>query len=261
MTNTDDVLARFSLSGKVVILTGGAGLYGRGLAADLAGAGARLVVASRSLERCESVAASLRGRGLDAEAAEYDQSSEASILALKEEVLRRFGRIDGLVNNSVLRPMVPGRPAAEAWAASMEVNANGLFLMHHHLGPVITSGGSIVNIGSMQGMIGPDFSLYEGTNMGTPPPDYFFHKGGMINLTKYYASLLGPRAVRVNCLSPGGYENNQPEPFSARYKSKTLLGRLANDTDLGGAVIFLLSDASSYITGTNLPVDGGYTAI
>jgi len=255
------VLDRFSLSGKVVLLTGGAGLYGRGLAADLAGAGACLVIASRNLERCEEVALSLREKGLDAESAEYDQSSEDSIVALKDGLISRHGQIDGLVNNSVLRPMTGDRTPLEGWTLSMKVNADGLFLMHHHFGPALQTGGSIVNIGSMQGMIGPDFSLYEGTTMGTPAPDYFFHKGGMINLTRYYASLLGRRGIRVNCLSPGGYENNQPEVFSRRYRAKTQLSRLAGDADLGGAVIFLLSEAAAYITGVNLPVDGGYTAI
>lgn len=96
--------------------------------------------------------------------------------------------------------------------------------------------------------------------MGDLPPDYFFHKGGMINLTRFYAALHGPRGVRVNCLSPGGFFNRQPEPFLSRYCEHTLLGRMADPSDLGGAVIFLLSDASRYITGVNLPVDGGYTA-
>ncbi|MEQ2010505.1 MAG: SDR family oxidoreductase, partial [Limisphaerales bacterium] len=109
-------------------------------------------------------------------------------------------------------------------------------------------------------MIGPSYELYEGTNMGDMPPDYFFHKGGMVNLTRFYAALYGPRSVRVNCLAPGGFFNHQPEPFLRRYCAHTMLNRMADDTDLGGAVVFLLSEASRYITGVNLPVDGGYTA-
>jgi NAD(P)-dependent dehydrogenase (short-subunit alcohol dehydrogenase family) len=121
-------------------------------------------------------------------------------------------------------------------------------------------GGSIVNIGSMMGVVGPSPEFYEGTGMGTPAPDYFFHKAGMINLTRYFASVLGLRDVRVNCISPGGFFNHQPEPFLQRYNRRTMLGRMAGETDLGGAVVFLLGDASRYITGINLPVDGGYTA-
>ena len=96
--------------------------------------------------------------------------------------------------------------------------------------------------------------------MPSLPPDYFFHKGGMINLTRYFAALFGEASVRVNCLSPGGFFNNQAEEFVRRYSANTFLGRMGNASDLGGSVVFLLSDASAYITGANLPVDGGYTA-
>ena len=120
--------------------------------------------------------------------------------------------------------------------------------------------GSIVNIGSMMGMVGPSLEFYDGTDMGVPAPDYFFHKGGIINLTRYFASVFGPGGVRVNCASPGGCFNDQPEPFLGRYNRRTMLGRMAGEDDLAGAVVFLLSDAARYITGVNLPVDGGYTA-
>ena len=144
----------------------------------------------------------------------------------------------------------------------MRVNATGIMLMHRHFGGSMAEqgSGSIVNIGSIQGMIGPSYELYTGTNMGDMPPDYFFHKGGMVNLTRFYAALYGPKQVRVNCLAPGGFFNQQPEPFLQRYCEHTMLGRMADPSDLGGSVIFLLSDASLYVTGVNLPVDGGYTA-
>ncbi len=253
---------RFQLNNKVVLLTGGAGLYGRGLSKDLASAGARLVIASRNLASCEEVAAALRSEGHDASAEQLDQGSETSIIALRDRILEKFGRLDGLVNNSVARPMRHADAPLEHWEESMKINATGVFLMHRHFGAVMKEqgSGSIVNIGSMQGMIGPTLSLYEGLDMPCPPPDYFFHKGGMINLTRYYAALLGPASVRVNCLSPGGFFANQPQEFVRRYCAQTFLGRMGNDSDLGGAVVFLLSDASVYITGTNLPVDGGYTA-
>ena len=121
--------------------------------------------------------------------------------------------------------------------------------------------GSIINIGSMMGIVGIELDNYVGTDMmPDPSPIYFFEKGGMINFTRWAASVLGSENVRVNCLSPGGYEAGQPAPFIANYSARTQLGRMANDTDLKGAIIFLASDASAYITGTNIPVDGGYTA-
>lgn len=143
----------------------------------------------------------------------------------------------------------------------MKTNATGLFAITRAFGQVMAKQGSgtIVNIGSIQGMVGPDFSLYEGLNMNAIP-DYFFHKGGMVNLTRYFAALYGPQGVRVNCVAPGGYYNGQPPLFVERYTKATYLKRMANDHDLGGPVIFLLSDAARYVTGVNLPVDGGYTA-
>lgn len=257
-----NTLDRFNLNGQVVLLTGGAGLYGRGLSRDLASAGATLIIASRNLEACEGVANEIRSEGLKAFAEVLDQGDELSIVALRDRIVEKFGRIDGLVNNSVVRPMRSADASLVAWEESMKINATGVFLMHRHFGLVMAAQeiGSIVNIGSIQGMVGPHTALYEGLNMPSPPPDYFFHKGGMINLTRYFAALHGPAGVRVNCLSPGGFFNHQTEEFVQRYAAQTLLGRMGNDTDLGGAVIFLLSKAALYITGVNLPVDGGYTA-
>lgn len=256
------MLERFNLKNKVILLTGGAGLYGRGLTADLAAANATLIIASRNLSNCQKIADQENQLGHQVYAESYDQSSESSILGLRDRILERFGRIDGLVNNSVGREMKHGKGDLEGWKASMEVNATGIFLMHHHFGTTMQQqgSGSIVNIGSIQGMVGPSLNLYEGTGMPSGNPDYFFHKSGMLNLTRYYAANYGPSSVRVNCISPGGFENNQPAVFQERYNAQTFLGRMGNHTDLGGAVVFLLSDASLYITGINLPVDGGYTA-
>ena len=255
-------LEMFSVRGKVIVLTGGSGLYGRGLAAMLAEAGATLVIASRGLEKLQQVAEEETARGFTVHAEQLDQSDENSVHTLRDRVLTKFGRVDGLVNNAVARPMKSPDAPVSAWEESMRVNATGLFLVTRAFGETMCKekSGSIVNTGSIQGMIGPTLDLYAGTNMGTPPPDYFFHKGGMENLTRYYAGILGPHNVRVNCLAPGGFFNHQPEPFLTRYNEHTMLGRMADERDLGGAVIFLLSDAAKYITGVNLPVDGGYTA-
>jgi NAD(P)-dependent dehydrogenase (short-subunit alcohol dehydrogenase family) len=143
----------------------------------------------------------------------------------------------------------------------MQVNATGLFAITRAFGSMMATrgSGSIVNIGSIQGVVGPDLPLYEGLGMHAIP-DYFFHKAGMVNLTRYFAAQYGPRGVRVNCLSPGGFLSGQHPTFIERYSKATFLRRMADDLDLGGPVIFLLSEAARYVTGTNLPVDGGYTA-
>ncbi|MFA6543311.1 MAG: SDR family oxidoreductase [Limisphaerales bacterium] len=257
-----NTLDSFSLKDRVVLLTGAAGLFGRGLASALAEAGATLVIASRNADKLRTVADEETARGHRVFAEGFDQADEASILALKSRVEDRFGVLHGLVNNSVLRPMKGANGGVAQWEESMRVNATGLMLMHRVFGRAMADAGrgSIVNIGSIQGMIGPSYELYEGTAMGDLPPDYFFHKGGMLNLTRFYAALYGPGGVRVNCLSPGGFFNHQPEPFVKRFSEHTMLNRMADEHDLGGALVFLLSEASRYVTGVNLPVDGGYTA-
>lgn len=256
------MLPDFSLKDQTVLLTGAAGLFGRGLASSLAAAGATLIIASRDAAKLQIVAEEESAKGHRVYAEAFDQADENSILDLQQRIEQRFGVLHGLVNNSVLRPMKGALGSVAQWEDSMRVNATGLMLMHRHFGRSMAAAGrgSIVNIGSIQGMIGPSYELYAGTEMGDLPPDYFFHKGGLLNLTRFYAALYGPQNVRVNCLAPGGYFNHQPDLFVQRFNEHTMLGRMADDTDLGGPLVFLLSDAARYITGANLPVDGGYTA-
>jgi len=251
----------FSLQGKVVVQFGGTGLLGRALVDALGAAGATLVIASRNRAAIE--AGLTAGRRQHAE--QVDITHEASVAALRDRVVAAHGRIDGLVFNAVSRPMRNERDTVAAWEESMRVNATGLFLTLRTFADAMAAqpaGGSIVNIASIQGMVGANPWLYEGTAMGTVP-DYFFHKGGMLNLTRHYASLYGPKKVRVNVVSPGGIynpEKPQAAPFLERYGRMTMLGRMAEAREIGGAVVFLLSDAASYVTGVNLPVDGGDTA-
>ena len=259
------VLDQFSLDGKVALVTGGAGLYGRQIVAALAEAGAETYMASRNQAALETIAQEHRHRGENVTALQYDQAEEPSILALRDEILGRSGRVDILVNNAVLRPMKKRyADDAAAFALSMRVNATGLFIVTRAFGDAMAErdrGGAIINIGSIQGMIGPDPAIYRGTDMSGFYPDYFFHKGGVINFTRFIASYYGDKGIRCNCLSPGGFQTPaMPEAFVRQYSERTLLGRLANDTDLKGAIVFLASDASLYITGANIPVDAGYTA-
>ena len=257
-----NTLETFSLKGKVALITGGAGKYGRQIVAAVAEAGAETYIASRNLDALEAEAAKLREQGCNVTALQLDQSDESSILNVRDTILNKSSKIDILVNNAVSRPMQNGYESdAGTFAESMKVNATGLFMITRAMGDVLTDGGSIVNIGSMQGMIGPDPTIYEGTNMSGWYPDYFFHKGGMINFTRFIASYYGAKGIRCNCISPGGFRTEStPERFVEQYSRRTFLGRMAGETDLKGIVVFLASDASVYITGTNIPVDGGYTA-
>lgn len=258
------ILDRFSLKGKVALVTGGAGMYGRQIVSAVAEAGAQTYIASRKLESLEKVAAEHRVQGLDVTALQFDQADEKSILALRNEILKRSVYIDILVNNAVTRPMKKGyQDDASTFAESMKVNATGLFMITRVFGDIMSERGrgSIINIGSIQGIIGPDPTIYRGTSMSGWYPDYYFSKGGMISFTRFIGSYYGAKGIRCNCVSPGGLWNEKiPEVFVRQYSDRTFLGHMANETDLMGIIVFLASDASAYITGADIPVDGGYTA-
>lgn len=255
------VLESFSLQGKTALVTGGAGIYGQQIVRALAEAGAKTFTASRNLENGEQFAAQCRSDELEVIALELDQADERSIKATLTAICEMSDGVDVLINNAVARPMESWSDPVDRWEDSLRVNATGVFMMTRTFGDHMAErgGGSIVNIGSIQGVVGPDLSLYQG-GMQPGPPDYAFHKGGMVLLTRYAASFLGPQGVRVNCISPGGYDPSLSEDFVERYSTRTFLGRMGNETDLKGIIVFLASDASSYITGANIPVDGGYTA-
>jgi len=260
-----NVLESFSLKGKVALLTGGAGLYGRQIVAALAEAGAKLYIASRGLEALEKVAAEERARGFDVTALQLELGSNESIEALHARIMSENDHFDILANNAVTRCACAGwdKPL-EYYDESLHINASALFKLTYLFAEEMKKqqNGSIINIGSMMGMVGVENANYEGTNMGkNPGPVYFYEKGGMINFSRWAASILGEYNVRVNCLSPGGFQTpDHPEAFVKQYSARTQLGRMANSTDLKGIIVFLASDASAYITGTNIPVDGGYTA-
>ena len=145
----------------------------------------------------------------------------------------------------------------------MIANATGLFIISRAFGDRMAKngGGSIINIGSYMGILGPDYTLYEGTEMNAngAPADYFFHKGGITNYTRFLASHYGSGSVRANCIELGGLYDGQNEKFVERYNKKTPLGRMANGTDLKGLIVYLASDASTYMTGAIIPLDGGYS--
>lgn len=251
--------ASFSLRGKVVIQFGGSGLLGAALISSLSASGATLVVASRNRTMLASLAAC---RSVEVDA--VDINAETSIHALRDRVLARHRRIDGIVFNAVNRVMRSMNDDIATWQESMATNATGFFATARTFGNVMAAkkAGSIVNISSIYGMVGYNPWLYSGTKT-TVPPDHFFHKGGMLNLTRYLASYYGHYGVRVNAVSPGGIFNPKTPPasqFLKRYERMTMLGRMAHAHEICGAVVFLLSDAASYITGANLPVDGGHTA-
>lgn len=256
------MIESFKLTDKVAVVSGGAGKYGRQIVAALAEAGAQVIMASRNVEKLKETASEFEAEGLHIEVESLDQGDEASIRSLHDRVLERYGRVDVLVNNAVGRVMKKGwQETGDVCLESMKINAVGPFLMTRDFGDTMAKqgSGSIINVGSIQGVVGIDLSLYEGLGMSSSP-DYYMHKGAMRQLTRYAAAHLGPNGVRVNTVIPGGMFANQNPTFVERYNKRTFLGRMANETDLKGAIVFLASDASVYVTGSDLVVDGGYTA-
>jgi NAD(P)-dependent dehydrogenase (short-subunit alcohol dehydrogenase family) len=268
----------YSLEDRIAVVTGGAGMYGSGISTALAEAGAKVVIASRSLDTCEKKAAELRAQGLDVVAAQVDIADEESVKALAEHLTAEFGRLDVLVNNAVARSTGGdfSTVSAAQWEETLKVNSTGILLATRLLGEVIAVSrpegavgaggqigprgtGSILNIASIYGMVGPQFDIYGSTGMKNPA-EYAFAKGGLINLTRYLAAFYAPRGVRVNAISPGGYFSNQPQEFVDNYCRRTPLGRMAGEEDIKGVALFLASEASAYITGANIPLEGGWTA-
>ena len=251
-----------SLKGKVILVTGGAGNYGRSITEGLGEAGGTIIIASRNLSALEKTAEDFRRAGLDVHAAAVDQGDADSVVRLKAHILEKFGKLHVFVNNAVSRPMKGYRGDITQFAESMRVNATGMMHILREMSDLIaeSGGGSVVNISSMMGMYGPDLSNYEGTNMGEPPPDYFFHNAGLLNLNRYMTQIYAGKNVRFNCISPGGLFNNQPEQFLKNYCKKVPLGRMANNDDIKGLMVLLSSDAGAYINGENILMDGGLNA-
>lgn len=251
-----------SLKGKILLVTGGAGLYGRCIVEGLAEADGTVITASRNLKAGQKLVHELATAGLDVHAMQVDQADHASVMRLKEQIRKAFGRLDVFVNNAVSRPMKGYSEPIERFSESMEVNATGMMDILREMADLMaeSGGGSIVNISSMMGMHGPDLSIYEGTDMGDLPPDYFFHRAGMINITRFLARRLADRDIRVNCISPGGLFNNQPRQFVENYIRRVPAGRMASQDDIKGLAVLLASDASAYINGENILMDGGMHA-
>ncbi len=262
----------FSLENKVAVVTGALGLLGKNHCVALAEAGASVVICDLNESECMDFAVSLGEKNIGVG---VDIINSSSVRKLKNIILEKYGKIDVLINNAALNEKFEDPISAaeitkfenypqDLWQNSLNVNITGTFLCSQILGTEMAKAGSgsIINIASTYGIVAPDQSLYK-SNYGEQKfyktAAYPVTKGAIISFTRFLAAYWGEKGVRANSLSPGGVENNQEEFFIKKYSERTPLKRMAAITDYNGAIVFLASDASSYMTGANLVVDGGWT--
>ena len=244
-----------NLSEKVIVVTGGSGLLGQSIIKQIKTEGGTAINAditnvtnlSEGLVKC-------------------DVTNSNSIQSCINSIIEQFGKIDGWVNNAYPRTNDWGDHFEDiklnSWNKNIEIQLNSVFVCCQEVLKIMKSQkfGSIVNIASIYGIVGPDFSIYEGTSM-TMPAAYSAIKGGVINFSRYLASYYGPYNIRINCVSPGGIFDNQASIFVSQYEIKVPLRRMGVPQDISPSVVFLLGNDSAYITGQNIIIDGGWTAI
>lgn len=257
------------MSGRVALITGGAGHVGAAMGAALAELGAAIAVLDLDEARAESTASELaRTYKVRTMPIVADLANEESVRLVPDRVVRELGRLDVLVNNAALVGTsalkgwaVPfAQQDADTWRAALEVNLTAPFVLTQACTSALAAcgHGSVINIGSIYGVVGPDVALYEGTPLGNPAA-YAASKGGLIQFSRWLSTVLAP-SIRVNSITLGGIERGQEQTFQARYIARTPMRRMGMEEDFKGAAAFLASDLSAYVTGHNLVVDGGWTA-
>jgi 2-deoxy-D-gluconate 3-dehydrogenase len=270
------IFDKFDLSGKVAIVTGGVGLLGKGFCRTLGQAGASVVVADLDHFQAQEFAVSLQAEGLQALGVGVDVTKPESVQGMVDAALEAFGRLDVLVCSAAMDPKFDAANQSQqtsnafedyplsAWQQALDVNLTGMFLSTQAASRVMLTQGSgtMILICSTYGLVGPDQRLYERPDgpRQFKPVFYTVTKSGVLGLTKYLATYFAGKDIRVNALTPGGVYNQHDEVFTEKYSARTVLGRMANIDEMNGALLFLASEASSYMTGSNLVVDGGWTA-
>lgn len=270
-----NIFDKFHLDGQVALVTGGAGLLGKEFCQTLAQAGAKVVVADLQKEACQQVADDICKNGYQALPAIVDVTNSDSTRDLVKQTLETYDRLDVLICSAALDPKFEPQHQGQhgntfedfplpAWKQALDVNLTGLFLCCQAVAPTMLkqNRGSIILICSTYGLVGPDQRIYIRPDEPRQfkPVYYTVTKAGVLGLTRYLATYYAGTKIRVNSLTPGGIYNNHDDLFVQNYSARTVLGRMANKDEMNGAVLFLASDASSYMTGSNLVVDGGWTA-
>ena len=258
----------FDLTDKTVILTGAAGYLGGNYADGLSQSGANVVLADINYQGCKKLEHKIREKyDVDPLSVKLDLTQSKSINNLVSKITKKYSSIDVLINNAAYQGTPKIRTAGfenltlETWNQAISVNLTGIFLLSQQIGKIMKNQkfGNIINISSIYGIVGADQRIYGKSGLNSAV-FYAATKGAVLNLTRYLASFWNRTGIRVNTFSPGGVENKQDKNFIKNYSKKTMIGRMARNDEYVGALIFLASDASSYMTGSNLIIDGGWTA-
>lgn len=259
---------KFDLKNKVVVIVGSAGLLGKNYSFALSKAGANVILADLNFSECKKMQNELKKKfGVDPLAIKVDITKKESIQKMVKKIMKKYSRIDVLINNAIFPEGPKERSlgfenfSLSVWNKVISVNLTGVFLCCQEIGKMMVKqkSGNIINISSIYGLTGADQRIYGKSKLNSSPA-YAVTKSGILNFTRYLASYWHDKGIRVNTLSLGGVENHQDSTFIKNYSYKTMLGKMAKADDYSGPILFLASDASSYMTGSNLIVDGGWTA-
>jgi NAD(P)-dependent dehydrogenase (short-subunit alcohol dehydrogenase family) len=256
------------LSGRVSVITGGAGHIGSAMAAALAEFGSDIVIIDMNQKACDDQIQRLK-KEYSVEVISHciDLTDEETLKSVPGQIVGKMDTLDILINCAALVGTTPlkgwvtpfSEQSADTWRSALEINLTVPFILTQACAEELkkSGNGSVINLGSLYGILGPDLRIYQSTEMGNPAA-YAASKGGLLQLTRWMATVLAPD-IRVNSISPGGIFRNQPQSFVEAFTSRTPLRRMGTEEDLKGATLFLASDLSKYITGQNLVVDGGWT--
>lgn len=258
----------FDLTDKVIVLTGSSGLLGEQYAEGLCQCGATLALADKNFQKTQEIAKRLESKyNCQIFPIKLDLTNKKSIVNSVSNIFKKFGKIDVLINNAMYHEGENEQNASfenfplSSWEKVISVNITGMFLMCQEIGKIMKKqkSGVIINISSIYGMVGADQRIYGKSNINSTAA-YATTKSAILNFSRYLASYFHKDGIRVNTLSLGGVSNNQDSAFRKNYSKRTMIGRMAKKDEYVGGIIFLASDASSYMTGSNLIIDGGWTA-